>query len=184
MPVYKDAERGAYYVQCAYHDDKGVRHRKTKRGFTSKREAQSWERDFIARSQESTTMMFGTFCEAYERDMKPRLKYNTWVHKDYVIKSRILPFFENMPLEEIAPSDIMRWQNMLLSYRDQDGKGFKPTYLRSLSSQLSALFNHAIKYRGLKESPMGKVERIGTKKSPEMDYWTREEFLRFSDEIH
>ena len=46
MPIYKDEKKGTWYVMTRYTDWQGVRKQKCKRGFSTKREAQNWERQF------------------------------------------------------------------------------------------------------------------------------------------
>ena len=43
MPVYKDKQRGTYYVSCY---SKITHKKKTKRGFKTKKAAVAWENDF------------------------------------------------------------------------------------------------------------------------------------------
>lgn len=45
----------------------------------------------------------------------------------------------------------------------------------------SALFNHAVKFYGLAINPAAKVGNMGKAKSREMLFWTKEEYLKFSD---
>ena len=40
-------------------------------------------------------MLFKDFVEVYAEDMKPRLKYNTWLTKEHIIKTKLLPYFGN-----------------------------------------------------------------------------------------
>ena len=93
MSVYRDEARGIWYVQAAYHDSHGKRHRTTKRGFATKREALEWEREFLQQKQSDVNMTFKSFAELYERDVKPKLKLNTWLTKESVIQQKILPYF-------------------------------------------------------------------------------------------
>lgn len=51
MPVYKDNERGTYYVKCYYTDYTGNRRQKKKRGFKLQRETKEWEHDFLEKQQ-------------------------------------------------------------------------------------------------------------------------------------
>ena len=46
MAVYKDKKRGTWYVSLYYTDWTGKQQRKLKRGFSTKKEAQDWERHF------------------------------------------------------------------------------------------------------------------------------------------
>ncbi len=47
MSVHKDKKTGKWYVSCRYDNWDGARKQKMKRGFETKREAQSWEREFL-----------------------------------------------------------------------------------------------------------------------------------------
>lgn len=43
MPVYKDDKKNTWYASFYYEDWKGVRRKKIKRGFETKREAREYE---------------------------------------------------------------------------------------------------------------------------------------------
>lgn len=75
--------------------------------------------------------------------------------------------------------DIRRWQNNLTSHRDESGKPYSQTYLRCINNQLTAIFNYAVKYYGLKENPCHKAGSIGKKNADEMLFWTKDEFSQF-----
>lgn len=183
MAAYKDEKRGTWFVQCSYKDAANRKQRKTKRGFATKREAQDWERGILANAKGSLHMSFNSFYALYEKDRKPRLKENTWVTKDYLIRLKILPFFGGMAIDEIDSTDVMRWENELIDYRDPSGLPYSKTYLRTICNQLSAIFNHAVNHYGLHENPVRKAGKMGSAVGGEMHYWTKEEYLRFSDAI-
>lgn len=126
---------------------------------------------------------FAAFYEVYEADMRPRLREHTWYTKSYMFEGKILPYFGNMRVDEIEPIDVVRWQNRLMAYRNEKGEPYAPTYLRSVNNQLSAIFNHAVRYYGLKSNPCAKTTRMGSSKGGEMLFWTREEYLRFADAV-
>ena len=142
-----------------------------KRGFKNKRDAVKWEKETLDRLNGNTDMTFASFVERYTEDMKPRLKENTWHTKEHVIRTKFLPYFGKRKLSEIKSQDILRWQNELTTHTDENGKPFSPVYLRSVSSQLSCLFNRAVKYYGLPANPVKKAGHMGTKKSREMLFW-------------
>ena len=81
-------------VQFRYTDWKGERQQKLKRGFATKKEAQAWEREFLMQKQADVNMTFESFAQLYEKDMKPKLKLNTWLTKESIIQKKILPYFE------------------------------------------------------------------------------------------
>ena len=183
MAVTKDPERSTWTVQCWYRDWQGARRKKTKRGFKSRASALAWERDFAARSAGAIDMRFGDFFDVYTEDVKPRLKLNTWLSKEHMVRTKIMPYFEDKAVNAITPADIVKWQNELLTMTDGEGRPYSATYLRTITNQMSAIMNHAVKLYGLRANPMHKVERIGSKRAGEMLYWTKEEYLAFSREV-
>lgn len=126
-------------------------------------------------------MTFKDFYEIYENDMKSRLKENTWEHKAHVIKSKILPYFGEKPMKDIQAKDVLAWQNELLRYRDKNGKPYSETYLKNLHNHLSCIFNHAVRYYDLGANPAAKAGSIGVKNAKEMNFWTKDEYMRFSE---
>lgn len=74
------------------------------------------------------------------------IRGHTWLTKENIIQSKLIPFFGDMRMCDIRPVDIVRWQNSLTGSTRPDGDAFKPTYLRIINSQLNAIFNHAERY--------------------------------------
>lgn len=122
-------------------------------------------------------MKFEEFVKLYESDMDTRLREHTMIQKKYIINLHILPYFGQKKMSEIRAVDIRTWQNELIQ------KGFKPTYLRTIHSILSALFNYAVKYYDLRSNPCTKAGSMGKKQADEMNFWTKEEFKQFADAI-
>lgn len=81
----------------------------------------------------------------------------------------------------ITAQQIITWQNELINYKDDNGKPYSPVYLKTIHNQLSAIFNHAVRYYNLKENPCQKAGSMGKKKNREMLFWTKEEYLKFAD---
>ena len=179
MAAYKDEERGTWYVSFHFYDWTGKNKRKLKRGFKTRKEALEWEQHFRMREESNLDMTFEDFWKSYEMDMKPKLKENTWNTKEAVVRSKILPYFKDKKMKDIKAKDIITWQNMISAQRGADGKPFKPTYLKTIQSELSALFNHAVRFYELKENPVIKAGPLGKGKADEMDFWTKEEYLKF-----
>lgn len=78
MAAFKDKKNGSWYVQFRYVDWKGERQQKLKRSFATKHEALDWEREFLMQKRCDPNMTFESFAKLYEKDVKPRLKLNTW----------------------------------------------------------------------------------------------------------
>ena len=134
MAAYKD-KRGKWYISVYYDTWEGKRSRKVKRGFSTKREALAWERSFLTQTSGNLDMTFEEFVELYKRDLKERLKLNTWVMKTSVIEGKILPYFKDKKMKDITPADIIAWQNVMLSWRDENGKPYSPGYLKTIHNQ-------------------------------------------------
>lgn len=180
MAAYKD-KSGKWYVSVYYDNWKGERDRKVKRGFATKKEALEWERQFLNQKTGDLDMTFGAFVEKYKADMKERLKLSTWIMKTSIIDQKILPYFRNKQMKDIKATDVIAWQNMMLTCKDKDGKTYSPTYLKTIHNQLSAIFNHAVRYYELKSNPAAKAGNMGKEKTKEMLFWTKPEYLQFSE---
>lgn len=125
-------------------------------------------------------MKFKSFVELYTADVKTRLKENTWATKEHIIRTKLEPYFGKLKMCAITPQQIITWQNELINYRDEQGKAYSPVYLKTVNNQLSAIFNHAVKYYNLRENPCKKAGSMGKKKNREMQFWTKEEYLKFA----
>lgn len=69
MSVYKEEKSGTWYVMVRYDNWKGERKQKCKRGFSTKKEAQEWERRFTMQTSSNMNMLFGDFVKLYVEDM-------------------------------------------------------------------------------------------------------------------
>ena len=181
MAVYK--EENTWRAVYRYTDWQGQRKQTQKRGFATKREAQAWEREQLNKAASDLDMTFESFMELYITDMKGRIKESTWHSKEHIIRTKLLPYFRKRKINSIAPKDVIAWQNEMMNIRDKNGNTFSPVYLKTLHNQLSAVFNHAVKYYGLKENPAARVGNMGKAKNREMLFWTQEEYMKFASEI-
>ena len=175
MKAEKDIKTGKWLIQYRYTDWQGNRKKSTKRGFDTKREAEQWYREFSAKKQQSINMFFSDFVEIYLKDMETRLREHTMIGKRYAIEQKIIPYFGKRRLSDIKAVDIRKWQNELMK------KDYAPTYLRAIQNQLNAIFNYAIKYYDLPSNPCLKAGSMGKKHADEMQFWTKEEYLKFSE---
>ena len=181
MAVYKEEKTNTWRVIYRYTDWTGERKQSQKRGFKTKREALAWEREQLNKATADLDMTFASFVEQYTADMKTRIKENTWATKDHIIRTKLLPYFGKLKMCNITAQQIITWQNEMLDHKDENGKKYSPVYLRSVNSQLSAIFNHAVRYYNLRENPCKKAGSMGKKKNREMLFWTKEEYLKFAE---
>ena len=179
MSVTRDKNTGKWMSQIRVKDWTGKEIHKKKRGFKTKKEALQWEQDFISQADGSLGMKFKDFVALYMKDADPRLRETTLANKHYLFNKKVLPYFGEMPINAIKPTDIRNWQNELINYRRPNGRGYSPTYLRTINNQLTAAFNFAVKFYGLRENPCHKAGTMGKKNADEMLFWTNEEFEVF-----
>lgn len=179
MAVYKDGDK--WRVIYRFTNWKGERKQTQKRGFATKREAQAWEREIMLKSKSKLDMTFASFFEIYETDKKKRVKENTWESKSHIIRTKILPYFGERKIAEIEPKDIIAWQNEMLGYKGENGEVYSPTYLKTIHAQLSAIFNHAVRFYHLPGNPAQRAGAMGSEEHKEMLFWTKEEYLKFAD---
>lgn len=171
MPATRDGK--GWRCQFYYKDWQGIRHKKNKRGFKTKAEADAWERDFSQRAKFRPEIRFDNFVEIYFQDMENRLRETTIESKRYMFDTKILPYFKDKSISDITAADIRAWQNTLIK------ENFAPTYLKTINNQMSALFNYACRYYDLESNPCRKAGSIGKSKADDMDFWTKEEFDQF-----
>lgn len=169
MPVYQDKTTGKYYFTCYYVDWQGERRRKVKRGFTLARDAKKAEREFLDQYAEQCNMSFSAFYDIYIADCKARLKPGTVESKDGRFKVTILPYVGELNIADITPAHVRQWQNKMMQQ-------YSITTQRQVQAQLSAIFNFAVKFYGLRRNPARIAGCIGSVKSGRLDYWTLEEF--------
>ena len=181
MAVYKEEKTNTWRAVYRYTDWNGERKQTQKRGFKTKREAQAWEREQLNKTSADLDMTFKSFVDLYTADMKTRLKENTWATKDHIIRTKLLPYFGRLKMCNITAQQIITWQNEMLNHKDENGKPYSPVYLKTVHNQLSAIFNHAVRYYNLRENPCKKAGSMGKKKNREMMFWTKEQYLKFAE---
>lgn len=173
MPVYKDEKAGTWCARFYYTDWQGNRKQTRKRGFSKKKDAMEYEREFLAKEEQSPDMTFTSLSQLYFEDMESRLRDTTIETKKNIFNTKLLPYFANQPINEINSAKIRKWQGEMMK------KGYSETYLKTVNNQLSAVFNFAVKYYNLSSNPVRAAGSMGKKKADSMDFWTLEEFNQF-----
>lgn len=175
MPAYKDDKTGKWETLFYYTDYKNERRKKHRRGFNTKKEALEFEREFLAQSQFSIEMTFKSLYSLYHNDMESRIKKTTMETKEYIVNTKLLPFFEKMKVKDIKPIHIRKWQTDLLKME------YSKTYLKTIYNQLTAIFNYAIRFHNLDKNPCHIAGSIGKKDADEMQILSLQEFNKMID---
>ena len=76
---------------------------------------------------------------------------------------------------------MIAWQNELLAHRDEQKKPYSAVYLKTMHNQLSAIFNHAVRFYGLRNNPAAQAGNMGAEQRKEMLFWTKEEYQKFAE---
>lgn len=172
-----------WYANFYYTHWTGEKKHVCKRGFKTQREAKDYERSFLDQQQTSSDIMFSSLIENYMEDMSHRLKPTTMESKEHLIRTKLLPYFSSLRLCDIDTIKVRNWQNELLGYRDNNGKPYSQTYLKTIHNQLSAIMNYAVSHYGLKSNPCHAAGSIGKSNASEMKFWTLEQYEAFSKTI-
>jgi hypothetical protein len=140
----KKDPNGTWRIQYRWTDWTGTKKKSQKRGFKTKKEAEEWYAHFMLQQSSDPTMTLADFWEIYKADMEKRLRKTTMKQKEYVMNDKILPYFGKTPINEITAPMIRKWQGEMME------KGFKPTYLKTIHNQLSAILNYAVNFYDLR----------------------------------
>ena len=150
---------GTWHIQYRWTDWTGTKKKSQKRGFKTKKEAEEWYAHFMLKQSSDPTMTLGDFWEIYKADMEKRLRKTTMKQKEYVMNDKVLPYFGKTPINEITAPMIRKWQGEMME------KGFKPTYLKTIHNQLSAILNYAVNFYDLRSNPCRKAVSMETRNS-------------------
>ena len=183
MPAYKDSKTGTWFVKFYCKDWTGENKQIKKRGFATKREALDYERNYKIRQENNLDMTFGEFWKLYTEDVKNYVKLNTWLTKEHIVDTKILPYFRNLKMNEITPGDVRKWQNEMVAFRYKNGKSYSQTYKKTMHNILSTIFNHACRFYNLKSNPARQAGNMGREEKKEMLFWTTEEYKKFSEAV-
>ncbi len=177
MAAFKDGKK---WEVRFYYNYNGKRKQKHKRGFSTKKEALEWEREFLLESNFSMNMKFKSLYSLYMKDMKHRIKEGTYLKKENIFENRILPYFEDMEVSQISAAVIRRFQNKLISaVNDKTNKEYSGRYIKNINSELAAIFNYAVNFHNLRENPVKKAGPLKLQYPKKMNIWTLEEFNKF-----
>lgn len=135
MPAYKDSKTGTWFVKFYCKDWTGENKQIKKRGFATKREALDYERNYKIQQENNLDMTFGEFWKLYTEDVKNYVKLNTWLTKEHIVETKILPYFKNLKMNEITPGDVRKWQNEMVAFRYENGKSYSQTYKKTMEDE-------------------------------------------------
>lgn len=173
MSVAKMRDGKRWYAYVRYKDWTGKTRQHKKEGFRRRADAQAYEREYRLKVDGSPGMTLKTLYSLYMEDCKARLRVTTMETKRLIFENHILPVFGAVSISDLSPATVRKWQNGLIE------QGLKPTTIKMINAQLSAMLNFAVKYYGLSKNPVVLAGPVGSMKTKEMSFWTPEQFERF-----
>jgi integrase len=182
MPTYKYALKDGktmWYAAFNYTDWTGKYRHTCKRGFKTQREAKEYERSFLDQQSVNNDILFSSLVENYMEDMSHRLKPTTMGNKKNIIDTKVLPYFKNLKICDIDALKIRKWQNEMISSKDDDGNPFSQTYLKTINNQMSAIMNYAVRHYHLRSNPCRTAGSMGKSKAGKMLFWTHDQYNAF-----
>lgn len=155
-----------------YTDISGVRCRRRKTGFPTKREAKAWEEGFNKKNTAYSEMTIEDMWEEYKRLIFPDLSKNSIQSKEIIYRTIIAPYFSKRKLKDIEAKDIKEWHLMLR-------KKYKITTIRTFHKNFSAIFTFACKYYKFTINPLKLSGAPKREKNDDIEptaFWTLEDY--------
>ena len=173
MPAYYNDDTKKWYCKFYYKDWQGNRKQKKKSGFERKKDALEWERSFLEKLAGSPDMAFSDMAELYLKDKELHTKLKTYKTKKHRITAWILPYFNEQAVNDITATDIREWQGTLKNATGATGKPLSPGYMQNLVTELSGIFNFAVRFYGLPVNPCNVAGNMVGKKRKSINFLTK-----------
>ncbi len=178
MAVYKDPVKKTWFCKFRYTDWQGKSHVTTKRGFRTQKEAKAYEAERLNKITNENA--FSEVLDGFLKDQKASTKPSTYLVTRRAVESYIRPQMGNIRIKDITPKVVREWQLSLQEYiSPMTGRKLKPSTIKAICGQLSAVLSYAVKYYGLASNPLDVVGTIG-RATRSQRFWSLEEYRQFS----
>ena len=177
MPIKRE-ENGTYTVDLSLGGDRatGKRHRKTKRGFISHKEAKEYQTNqlslFYQRKRGYSIQTINEITLEYMSLCKDKLKRTSFDKKERTFRLHILPILGHIRIDQFSKKDALEFKQYLIK------KTFTNSYKREVFMELSALMNHCVKYDYIPFNPVRFLNDFKSAKK-EMKFWSVSQFHEF-----
>ena len=173
MSVYKDKDRGTWYVKYTVKDlPTGTKKRKTKRGFKTAKAAKEWERKANCQIDGRETKVIEELAADWENTNQPSKE--TIRHYNEHIRYRFYNL-KGKRVDDISKLDLLAWRNMLNSSEfSTKTKNDTITFLNGVLTFASLVYdipNNSVVLKRFKKTDDEVMK--------EMDIWSPEEFNKF-----
>ena len=184
MGIYKDKISKKWYYEFSYKTSTGERKRRKQRGFDLKKEAVEAENYEKVKLKETppSKITFSQLYKLYTEAKSPEWLPGTERKFETAMRLHILPFFQEMKIDDIASKDIEDWKTAMYDKLTDDGTKYHPKTLNRFKGDLNALFNYAVNHRFINFNPARVVSSFKNPamiQRPEKEVWSDDEFKAF-----
>lgn len=173
MAVYKDTQRGTWYVKYSVPDAvTGKRKQALKRGFSTKRDALEYEsRQRLVTDARSSVTFFELSGKYFDyRKQKPTTR-----DKQTVMLAKYVTFGDRQ-IVKLSKADLMDW------YLELDKLDLKPSMKNLILTVVKSVFKYGADFFDL-PNPASMLKRFKAPKAG-FDVWTPEQFNQFIQCVH
>ena len=121
-------------------------------------------------------MTLASFVELYFNDREHNVRDTTMDTKRNIFDTKIVPLLGNRKMNEITALDIRDWQQRIKEMGEATGLPYSETYLYTIHAQLTALFNYAQTFYGLRFNPCDASGYMGSSVAGEMLIITKDQY--------
>ena len=171
MPVYKMKNQKGWYCSFYSHNPFGNRKRIKKEGFSTKKEALAYERNYLQSNAANPDMPMQQLYDLYHKDCQLRLKATTVINLEAYWKNYLQPYFSNLSCAEVTAAVVRQWQNQMLQ------KALSPATLLTAHKILSSILNFGVRYYQLTNNPAKICGSMG-KNIVSSAFWTWDDFQK------
>jgi len=139
MPVYKDKNRGTWYISVRKKDINGELKQLVRRGFSTKREAQEEEAKIkLSELDWSSSLTFYDLYSDYIKYNENRIRHSSLFTIKNTIENHVLPYFKNRKVNTITTKDYLNWQY------EMNKTNLSHNYKKKIHGVIVGLFNYGI----------------------------------------
>ena len=172
MTIYKDEKRGTYYFIARIRQFDGTLKQVKRRSFKTQEEARIAEAKALIQTESNSSLTFSQLAEEYFEWYCQRRKQSSINTIKNMIYNHLLKEFGKMKIDKITPKHVMNYQNKIIH-------DYSAETLKKIHNVLSAIFNFASKFHGLKRNPARIAGNFEIESNKRMNFWEFEEFKRF-----
>lgn len=173
MPVYKDEQRGTWYVQAEFKGLNGKRVRLKRRGFKREKDALNAEKELIEEYKKPyIDLTFEKLAKLYMDYSIGHKKQRSIKNQNSLINTVLIPYFKNHKVKDIKPVDIDTFYRKILPK-------YSNATMKNIRTRLSAILNYGVSFYDLPKNPASIVSLPKKQEERHLKYWTVEQFNTF-----